>query len=54
MKIKQKKKVLIFQPIGGVENINAICHQLLEADATEHEQLTDVGEGIIVATVKDP
>jgi uncharacterized glyoxalase superfamily protein PhnB len=32
----------------------AACEQILELGATIHEAMQDVGEGIKVATVKDP
>lgn len=38
----------------GVENVQATYDMLLAAGATEHEQPQDVGEGIVVASVKDP
>jgi lactoylglutathione lyase len=38
----------------GVEDIKASYKRLLEYGALGHEQPTDVGGGIIVATVKDP
>jgi lactoylglutathione lyase len=38
----------------GVEDIKATYKRLLEYDALGHEEPTDVGGGIMVATVKDP
>ena len=38
----------------GVEDAEAAFAQMLAAGATAHQQPTDVGEGIVVATVKDP
>jgi predicted enzyme related to lactoylglutathione lyase len=38
----------------GVENAAAAFARLLELGATVHESVQDVGEGIKVATVKDP
>lgn len=38
----------------GVEDAEAVLKHLLEQGATLHEDLQDVGEGIKVATVKDP
>jgi predicted enzyme related to lactoylglutathione lyase len=38
----------------GVENAAAAMQRLLEQGATKHEDIQDVGEGIKVATVKDP
>lgn len=38
----------------GVEKADAAMKHLLELGATVHEDLQDVGEGIKVATVKDP
>jgi predicted enzyme related to lactoylglutathione lyase len=38
----------------GVENAEAAVEWLLENGATIHDALQDVGEGIKVATVKDP
>lgn len=38
----------------GVENINDGFQRLLQAGATVHEEPRDVGDGIQVATVKDP
>jgi predicted enzyme related to lactoylglutathione lyase len=38
----------------GVENAAAAFTRLLELGATVHEAVQDVGEGIKVATVKDP
>ena len=38
----------------GVENAAAAFSSLLELGATVHEEVQDVGEGIKVATVKDP
>ena len=38
----------------GVENAEAAFNRLLELGATKHEDVQDVGEGIKVATVKDP
>jgi len=41
-------------PYWGVENAEASFQRLLELGATAHEAVQDVGEGIKVATVKDP
>ena len=38
----------------GVEDATAAFARLLELGATVHEAMQDVGEGIKVATVKDP
>src|SRR5687768_8454479 len=38
----------------GVENAEAAFERLIELGATAHEPVQDVGEGIKVATVKDP
>lgn len=38
----------------GVSHAAEVLHTLLEAGATPHEDLQDVGDGILVATVKDP
>lgn len=38
----------------GVENAEAALQRVLELGATKHEDVQDVGEGIKVATVKDP
>lgn len=38
----------------GVEDIDKTFKNLLELGATAHEQPNDVGDGIKVATVKDP
>ncbi|HYD21250.1 MAG TPA: VOC family protein [Flavipsychrobacter sp.] len=38
----------------GVENVQETYEMLLSKGATEYEKPTDVGEGIIVAGVKDP
>ena len=38
----------------GVEDAEASLRHLLEHGATAHEEVQDVGEGIKVATVKDP
>ena len=38
----------------GVDNIQEVYNMLLSKGATEHEKPTDVGDGIIVAAVKDP
>jgi lactoylglutathione lyase len=38
----------------GVENVQEVYDMLLSKGAIEHEKPTDVGEGIIVAAVKDP
>lgn len=38
----------------GVEDAGAAMKHLLEMGATAHEDLRDVGDGIKVATVKDP
>jgi predicted enzyme related to lactoylglutathione lyase len=38
----------------GVEDANAAHQRLIELGAIAHEAVQDVGEGIKVATVKDP
>ena len=38
----------------GVENAATAHQRMIELGATAHEDLQDVGEGIKVATVKDP
>jgi predicted enzyme related to lactoylglutathione lyase len=38
----------------GVENCDAALARLLELGAAPHQDVQDVGEGIKVATVKDP
>jgi len=38
----------------GVDNVQSIYGELLDAGAKPHEEPTDVGGGIVVATVKDP
>ncbi|MXV16521.1 VOC family protein [Hufsiella ginkgonis] len=38
----------------GVEEVQVAYDAFIAAGATEHEKPTDVGEGIIAATVKDP
>lgn len=38
----------------GVDNVNEAHKALLDAGASEHGAPTDVGDGIIVASVKDP
>src|SRR6266852_3377474 len=38
----------------GVENAEAAFKRIIELGATVHEEVQDVGEGIKVATVKDP
>ena len=38
----------------GVENAEAAFQRLIELGAAAHEAVQDVGEGIKVATVKDP
>ncbi len=38
----------------GVDDINAEFSRFIALGATEHEAPTEVGEGIVVATVKDP
>jgi predicted enzyme related to lactoylglutathione lyase len=38
----------------GVENIDAVFAQMLAGGATAHQEPTDVGSGIKVATAKDP
>lgn len=38
----------------GVDDAAAAVKHLMEQQATVHEELQDVGEGIKVATVKDP
>jgi predicted enzyme related to lactoylglutathione lyase len=38
----------------GVENAEAAYQRIIELGATAHEPVQDVGEGIKVATVKDP
>src|SRR2546421_1463044 len=38
----------------GVENAEAAFKRIIELGASVHEEVKDVGEGIKVATVKDP
>jgi lactoylglutathione lyase len=38
----------------GVDNVHEIYNELLDEGATPHGEPMDVGEGIIVASVKDP
>jgi len=38
----------------GVENIRQSLERLLELGATTHTDVQDVGEGILIATVRDP
>ncbi|HEX6847689.1 MAG TPA: VOC family protein [Chitinophagaceae bacterium] len=38
----------------GVKEIHKEYNRFIEAGATEYEKPTEVGEGIIVATLKDP
>lgn len=38
----------------GVKEIYKVYNKFIEAGATEYEKPTEVGEGIIVATLKDP
>ena len=38
----------------GVENIEKTFEKLLELEAEIHSEVTEVGDGIKVATVKDP
>ncbi len=38
----------------GVEDIQAVFRQFTEAGATLHEEIKEVGGGILVASVKDP
>ena len=38
----------------GVKEIDKEYHKFIEAGAKEYEKPTEVGEGIIVATLKDP
>ena len=42
------------QPLWGVSNIESAFQKLLDLGAEEIEPVTDVGEGIKVAAVKDP
>lgn len=42
------------QPLWGVANIEDAFQRLLELGAQSLEPITDVGEGIQVAAVKDP
>jgi predicted enzyme related to lactoylglutathione lyase len=42
------------QPLWGVQNAKAEFERLLALGAKELEPVTDVGEGIKVAAVKDP
>ena len=42
------------QPLWGVSNIERAFQRLLDLGAEELEPVTDVGEGIKVAAVKDP
>jgi len=38
----------------GVDDVPATMDKLIAAGATQHEKPTDVGEGIVLAAVKDP
>lgn len=38
----------------GVNDVDAVYHSLLQAGATAHEEPTNVGGDIVVASVKDP
>ena len=38
----------------GVDDVMTTYHDLLKAGATPHEEPTEVGDEIMVATVKDP
>ena len=38
----------------GVEDVRAEYQRLLELGAKQHEEVQDVGDGILVATVTDP
>jgi predicted enzyme related to lactoylglutathione lyase len=38
----------------GVEDIHAVFAQLLELGATSHEEISDVGDGILVGSLLDP
>ncbi len=38
----------------GVGDAAAACEHLLKSGASKHEDLQDVGEGVKVATVRDP
>ncbi|MCB0696516.1 MAG: VOC family protein [Chitinophagaceae bacterium] len=38
----------------GVDDVQATVDKLIAAGATAHEKPSDVGEGIIIASVKDP
>ncbi len=42
------------QPLWGVSNANEEIKRLLSLGATQLEAVTDVGEGIKVAAVRDP
>ena len=42
------------QTYWGVDDVHAMYSRLLELGATTYEAANDVGDGIIVATVKDP
>lgn len=42
------------QPLWGVENIESAFARLLELGATALEPVTEAGEGIKVAAVRDP
>ena len=42
------------QPLWGVENIESAYARLLELGASALEPVTEVGEGIKVAAVRDP
>jgi predicted enzyme related to lactoylglutathione lyase len=48
---KEGSSILVYW--GGVD-AHAALKRLIELGATPHEEVKDVGEGILVASVKDP
>ena len=52
--IESKSKVEGVVTYWGVKDAKESFQKLLDSGAVEHEKLQDVGEGIIVASVKDP
>lgn len=48
------KKIDGVSTYWGVNDIHATYKKLLDNKATRHQEPTEVGEGIIVATAKDP
>ena len=51
---KAKEKGDAVVAYWGVADVNKAVKEFLASGATEHEKPQDVGEGIIVASVKDP